>query len=282
LSTTIDFFANDAESVLNSLECSITSHATSRLTIDEVNSLRKPSDALPGRIAAAVLKHCEEQTITGLAAVRTAMDRFETQPESFENWGIVYSSRYLGRSAFAQSLGKYAVEGPWNVSVQVVPHRSLHSPASMLGLTLGCHAPCVGVGGGLDGESDAWLTALSLLEQHSLHGIWLVFSGWEPEVQIDIEGNWLAETRCTALALALQPASVETTGLRLRVIHDRLAPEKIEIPAKSKAIELFERFMATGMNTESMTAMLGGGLRVVIDRHDQAASAGKLVERWAA
>ena len=40
----------------------------------------------------------------------------------------------------------------------------------------------------LDGETDAWLTATSLLDQQSLPGMWLVFSGWEPDKQIDLEG----------------------------------------------------------------------------------------------
>ena len=135
----------------------------------------------------------------------------------------------------------------------------------MVGLTLGCHGPCVGVGGGLDGETDAWLTAVSLLQQETLPGMWMVFSGWEPEVQMNIEGAWLGETRCTALAMALQPVTGGHDGLRLRVVYDSSAREAIEIPAKSTAISLFEGFSAAGMKSSAMTAMLGGGLRAEID-----------------
>lgn len=245
-------------------ECAVTSHASARFTFDEVNALRKLSHELPGNLGNGALRHCDEQTLAGLAAVRDAIKNLQAPPASFQDWGIVASSRYLGRSAFAQSLGKFAVEGPWNVSVQVVPHRSLHSPASMIGLTLGCHGPCVGVGGGLDGETDAWLTAVALLQQESLPGMWLVFSGWEPEVQMDIDGNWLGETRCTALAIALQPVSAGEDRLRLRIVRDTSAPEALEIPAKQTAFSVFEEFAAKGMQNTAMTAMLGGGLRAEI------------------
>lgn len=254
-----------------SLECGVTSHASTRFNFDEVNALRKTSHALPGNVGNGVLRHCDEQTLAALVAVRDAIGCFETPPTTFEDWGIVFSSRYLGRTAFAQSLDKFAIDGPWNVSVQVVPHRSLHSPASMVGLCLGCHGPCVGVGGGLDGETDAWLTAITLLEQHSLPGLWLVFSGWEPEVQIALQGTWLGQTQCTALAMALQPMSAEHVGLRLRVVYDSLAAEELEIPAKNTAISLFENFVASGTKDGAMNLMLGGSLRAQIDYCEAAA-----------
>jgi hypothetical protein len=244
----------------DSLECAVTSYATTRLTYDDVNALRKQSDTLPGALGNSVLRHSDEQTLTALVAVKDAISRFETPPENFQDWGVVFSTRYLGRTAFAQALNKFAVDGPWNVSVQVVPNRSLHSPASMLGLALGCHGPCVGVGGGLDGEPDAWLTATSLLDQQSLPGLWLVFSGWEPDERIDIEGTPLTDTNCTSLALALQPASCANPTARLRIVYDPFAPVALDVPAKTTAMTLFENLVASG-NEQSMTAMLGGGLR---------------------
>ena len=244
----------------DSLECAVTSYATTRLTYDAVNALRKQSDTLPGALGNSVLRHSDEQTLTALVAVKDAISRFEAPPEDFQNWGVVFSTRYLGRTAFAQALNKFAVDGPWNVSVQVVPNRSLHSPASMLGLALGCHGPCVGVGGGLDGEPDAWLTAISLLDQQSLPGIWLVFSGWEPDERIDIEGTPLTETSCTTLALALQPASTANPTARLRIVYDQFSPIALEVPAKTTAMTLFENFIASG-SEQPLTAMLGGGLR---------------------
>ncbi|MEI8016745.1 MAG: hypothetical protein WCH39_01030 [Schlesneria sp.] len=251
---------NETATEHDSLECAVTSYATTRLTYDAVNALRKQSDTLPGALGNSVLRHSDEQTLTALVAVKDAISRFKTPSEGFQNWGVVFSTRYLGRTAFAQALNKFAVDGPWNVSVQVVPNRSLHSPASMLGLALGCHGPCVGVGGGLDGEPDAWMTAISLLDQQSLPGIWLVFSGWEPDERIDIEGTPLTETSCTTLALALQPASTANPTARLRIVYDQFAPIALEVPAKTTAMTLFENFIASG-SEQPLTAMLGGGLR---------------------
>lgn len=244
----------------DSLECAITSYATARIPYDDVQPLRKQSDVLPGNLGNSVLRHSDEQTLTALVAIKDAIERFESPPEHFHDWGIVFSSRYLGRTAFAQSLNKFAVDGPWNVSVQVVPNRSLHSPASMLGLALGCHGPCVGVGGGLDGETDAWLTATSLLDRHQLPGMWLIFSGWEPDERIDIEGTPLTETTCTSLVLALQPDSQTTGAARLKIDYDPSAPTALEIPATVTAMSLFEKFVAEASEGHVLTAMLGGGL----------------------
>ncbi len=248
-----------------SLECAVTAYATSRFSLEDANALRKQSDTLPGNLGNSVLRHSDEQTLAALVAVRDAVNRLPTPPESFDKWGVVFSTRYLGRSAFAQALTKFAVDGPWNVSVQVVPNRSLHSPASMVGLALGCHGPCVGVGGGLDGETDAWITASSLLDQQKLPGMILVFSGWEPDNGIDVEGVPLAVTSCTALVLALQPISTPTSTARLRIVYDPHAPAALEIPAKNTAMSLFEQFVSSGTGGGSLTAMLGGGLCAKMD-----------------
>ena len=255
----------NAASTASSLECSITSYAITRFSFDEVNALRKQSDNLPGSLGNSVLRHSDEQTLAALVAVREAIQQFDATPEAFQEWGVVCSSRYLGRSAFAQALTKFAVDGPWNVSVQVVPNRSLHSPASMVGLALGCHGPCVGVGGGLDGETDAWITATSLIDQQALPGMWLVFSGWEPDEHIDVEGNPLTESRCTALVLALQSVSAVGSKARIRIEYESGLPAAVAVPAASTALQMFESFLSGGDSGPSMVAMLGGGLRASLD-----------------
>lgn len=249
----------------SSLECAVTASATSRFTMEDVNALRKQSETLPGNLGNSLLRHCDEQTLAALVAVRDAVEQLETPPENFHGWGVVFSSRYLGRSAFAQALNKFAIDGPWNVSVQVVPNRSLHSPASMVGLALGCHGPCIGVGGGLDGEPDAWLTATSLLDQQSLPGMWLVFSGWDPDKQIDLDGIPLQDTRCTSLALALQPVSDAQNAARLRIVYDPQAPTVLQVPAATTAMSLFENFVSSAPDAAQLTAPLGGGLCAVVD-----------------
>lgn len=243
------------------LEGAITACAATRLSFDEVNALRKQSATLPGAFGFSVLKHADEQTLAALAAVRDAIADFDSPPESFAGWGIVCSPRYLGRSAFAQSLVKFASEGPWNVSVQVVPNRSLHSPASMVGLGLGCHGPCIGVGGGLDGETDAWITAMSLLDEQSLPGMWLIFTGWEPDEVIDKEGTPLNGACCTALAIALQAKTTESAKGLLRIGIDHSAPIAMEVPAPMTALRIFDQFLAVKDHRGSVSTNLGGCLR---------------------
>ncbi len=264
--STKTFAAQNAAKESSPLDCDVTSFAMSRFSYDDVNALRKQSDTLPGALGNSVLRHSDEQTLTALVAVRDAVARLENAPHDFDQWGVVFSTRYLGRSAFAQALNKFSVDGPWNVSVQVVPNRSLHSPASMVGLALGCHGPCVGVGGGLDGETDAWLTATSLLDQQSLPGIWLIFAGWEPDKRIDIEGTPLTDTNCTALALALQPSLAGPRMATLRLVYDQEAPLELEVPATQTALSQFESFMASERgNGGEMTTPLGGGLCVQME-----------------
>lgn len=249
----------------SSLECSIGSYSWCRMTFDEINAYRKQSDALPGSLGNSLLRHADEQTLAALIAVRDAVERFDAPQNDFAEWGVVCSSRYLGRSAFAQSLIKFAEEGPWNVSVQVVPNRSLHSPASMVGLALGCHGPCVGVGGGLDGESEAWLTAFTLLDQHRLPGMWLVFSGWEPDQPIDVEGNVTPETRCTSLAIALRPAAAEGAQGHVSVTFDHGAPTALPIPAPLTAVTTFQRYASSSVPQQTLRLLLGGGMCAEID-----------------
>lgn len=245
------------------LECAVAAFATIRMTFEEVNALRKKSDSLPGNLGNSLLRHADEQTLAALAAARDTVARMECPPQEFGDWGVVCSTRYLGRKAFAESLTKFAAEGPWNVSVQVVPNRSLHSPGSMVGLALGCHGPCIGVGGGLDGETDAWITAMTLLDQHAMPGMFMIFSGWEPDEHIDVEGKPLTDSRCTSLVLALQPSTAKSSVARLKIGFDANQPTSLEVPAKRTAISLFEEFAAS--NDTPLTAILGGGLCAEMD-----------------
>ena len=246
------------------IDSAVTAFKALRISFEEANALRKQSKALPGDLGNSSLRHADEQTLTALAAVREAWTQYETLPD-FDRWGVVCSSRYLGRSAFADSLTKFAAEGPWNVSVQVVPNRSLHSPASMIGLGLGCHGPCVGVGGGLDGETDAWLTAMTLLQEKKLPGILLVFTGWDADEKVDLEGRQLNQPQCTSLVLALQPSSVTNCAARLRLEMSQGAPFEVPIPAQATALTLFDRFASKRDSMALFSVMLGGGLKATME-----------------
>ncbi|MBC8117283.1 MAG: hypothetical protein H7062_23040 [Candidatus Saccharimonas sp.] len=203
------------------LECGIAAFGIANLDDEKLAVIRKaPQAQMSMPLAPSVARHCDEQTIASLFAVGEALRRMQATASDFKAWGIVASTRYLGRSFFSQSLDKFDREGPWNTSVQVVPHRSLHSPSSTISLALGCHGPNVGVGGAIDGEGQALLTAASMLDEFALPGVWLVLAGWSPELNIDAVGQPTHEARCHALALALKPTSEVPGGLRLRIVPD--------------------------------------------------------------
>ena len=206
---------------VQSVECGIAAFGSVALSNDELAQIRKaPESHLGLPLAASVARHCDEQTIAVLSAVAEAVRQLGAQQTDFKSWGIVASTRYLGRSFFSQALEKFDREGPWNTSVQVVPHRSLHSTSSTISLALGCHGPNVGVGGAIDGEGQALLTAAAMLDEFSLPGVWLVLAGWSPELNIDVVGQPTHEARCHALALALKPTSEVPGGLQLRIVPD--------------------------------------------------------------
>lgn len=248
-----------------SLDCGIAAFSTCRMSFEEVNKLRKQSDAIPGKLGNGTLRHADEQTLCALAATQIVIQKLEGVANDFQNWGVVGSSRYLGRQAFAQSLTRFAAEGPWNVSVQIVPNRSLHSPPSMVGLALGCHGPCVGVGGGLDGETDGWITAASLLEQHHLSGMFLVFSGWDPDEEVDLEGNPLNAAHCTAGVLALQSASASSNIATLKIGYHASAPKQLPVPATCTAFTSIQRFAEGGIDAGLKSINLSGGLRADLE-----------------
>ena len=208
------------------LECGIAAFGIANLDHEKLGVIRKAPEAqMSMPLAPSVARHCDEQTMASLFAVGEAMRRMQATPSDFEAWGIVASTRYLGRSFFSQSLHKFDREGPWNTSVQVVPHRSLHSTSSTISLALGCHGPNVGVGGATDGEGQALLTAASLLDEFALPGVWLVLAGWSPELNVDATGQPTHDARCHALALALKPAGQVPGGLQLRIVPDHDAFE---------------------------------------------------------
>ncbi len=221
---------NDMATVTNepvqTVECGIAAFGSAQLSNDELAAIRKaPEPHLGLPLAASVARHCDEQTIAVLSAVAGAVRQLGTRQTDFASWGIVASTRYLGRSFFSQALDKFDHEGPWNTSVQVVPHRSLHSTSGTISLVLGCHGPNVGVGGAIDGEGQALLTAASMLNEFTLPGVWLVLAGWSPELNVDAVGQPTHEARCHALALALKPTCDVPSGLHLRIVPDHDASD---------------------------------------------------------
>jgi hypothetical protein len=160
------------------------------------------------------LRYSDEQTVAGTAAIFTAMETMGWNAERFASWGVVAASRYLGRANLATALRSFLAEGVWGTSPHLIPHFALHAPAGTISLVLGLHGPNLGVGGGLHAAAEGFLAALTWLAGCVVPGVWLVLSGWSPELIPDHCGSAPPAGECQALALALVGAAVPSVGRR--------------------------------------------------------------------
>lgn len=196
----------------------IVAHGSAALTAAELAAVRQsPSDGVSPRLGPRFhklkpqfLKHSEEQTLAALAAVSAALETGEVAHD-FDRWSIVSSTRYLARTAFAAVIDKYQVDGPWGVSVQAIPHGTPHAVASTLSLALGIHGPSIGVGAAAGDESQALLSAASLLQNPHWPGAWLLFSAWSSEAPAEVvDSHSKAVPTCIAAALAVVNPDLHT------------------------------------------------------------------------
>jgi hypothetical protein len=167
----------------------------------------------------SLLRYADEQSVVGVAATFTAMANMGRPPDSFEGWGIVSASRFVGRANLALALRNFDAEGVWGVSPHLIPHFALHSPSGTISLALGLHGPNLGVGGGVHSTADGFLAALTWLAAGAVPGVWLILSGWSPELVPERRGGPPSSGECLALALALTPANGNSEGfpvVRLR------------------------------------------------------------------
>jgi hypothetical protein len=162
------------------------------------------------------LRYSDEQSIAGTAAVFAAIDGLRVPPAAFEGWGVVAASRYVGRANLSLALRSFLAEGVWSTSPHLIPHFALHSPAGTISLALGLHGPNLGVGGGLYAAAEGFLAALTWISSGRVPGVWLVFSGWNPELIPDRCGSDPSGGECQALALALEPPSGSGRRLEFR------------------------------------------------------------------
>jgi len=186
----------------------------------------------PGRVGGeslptSLLKHADDQTVAGIAAVLRAMDAGGLDATSFRDWGVVAASRFMGRTALAGALLKFKAEGAWGLSPHLIPHRSLHALSGTVSQALKVHGPNFGSGGGPGGAADALLTATALLDGGGLPGVWVVLTGWEPEPITDERGQVITpDCVCDAVALALVPPAPGCPRLSLRVVPAATEPRR--------------------------------------------------------
>ena len=186
------------------VKLAIVASGSARLTMPELAAIRSESlSSFPTTLSPQLLRHSDEQTLCALVAVSKAMQQSAIENLDFDNWAIVSSSRNLGRSAFAAVIDKYRTEGPWGVSVQVIPHCTAHAIAGTISLALASHGPCIGAGSGANAELEALMSVASILRQADWSGAWVVFSGWSPELAIDPAGKPTSDSICLAAAIAV-------------------------------------------------------------------------------
>jgi len=201
--------------------CDLAASASVRVGIESLPELRKQPGPVCGEpLPASFLKHADEQTVVGLAAVYKAIHTFGLQTTCFHDWGVLAAPRFLGRPAMAAALQRFQAEGAWGVSPHLIPHRSLHSISGSISQAFKIHGPNFGVGGGPGAPAEALLAAVSMLEGQRLPGVWVVLSCLDPEQAPDEAGRPAEGTQCVGLALALTPIRSSRCSFRLRVVCD--------------------------------------------------------------
>jgi hypothetical protein len=177
-----------------------------RVAPGDVPALRRKPGPMPEgwvRVPPSLLRNSDEQTVAGTAAVLAAIEAMDWHPDRFGEWGVVGASRFLGRANLATALRSFIAEGVWGTSPHLIPHFALHSPSGTISLALGSQGPNLGVGGGLYAAAEGFLAALTWLAAGVVPGVWLVFSGWAPELAPLPDGESPASGECLALAVAL-------------------------------------------------------------------------------
>jgi hypothetical protein len=212
------------------LAASVVGYRLFRMSPGDVQALRRRPGPVPEgwkRVPPSLLRYADEQTVAGIAAVFAAIEAMATRPERFHDWGVVAASRYLGRANLAIALRSFIAEGVWGTSPHLIPHFALHSQSGTISLALGSHGPNLGVGGGLHSAADGFLTALTWLATGVVPGVWLILSGWSPELVPAPHGNGPPTGECQALALAMVSVGIDDgrPAFRARFPSDRIHAE---------------------------------------------------------
>jgi hypothetical protein len=252
------------------LTAKVMARALFRLRPADLPALRKRPGPVPessARVPPSLLRYADEQTVAGTSAVFTAIAAMGADPGQFETWGVVAATRYLGRANLAVALRTFLAEGVWGTSPHLIPHFALHSASGSISLALGSHGPNLGVGGGLHAISEGFLTALTWLSNGAVPGVWLVLSGWAPELIPDPAGHPPSAGECLALALALVRACDEAGGATVRAVFESSRETGAEPPTDLMSLA---ELMNTGGDPLHETIALDASGRLRIELVDQA------------
>ena len=143
------------------------------------------------------MRHMEDQTAVALEAVRLA--RLMAPDLAFDDWAVLACPLLPGRTTFRDNLKRYAEDGAWAISPQVIPQCSLHSLPGQVSIILGAHGPNLGIGGWPGTEDQVWSAAWAIDLAVEPQGLWLIWTGLET----DLLPSGTSSTRLRALAVAL-------------------------------------------------------------------------------
>jgi hypothetical protein len=198
------------------VSCDLVAWSSYRCSAAELPALRKSPGTLGDEPTPnGLLRHADEQTVVGVAAVLKAVRESGLDPSSFGRWSVLAAPRFLGRAKFEASFPQYRAEGAWAVSPHLIPGHSLHSPSGTISQFLHAHGANLGVSGAPGGECEAFLIAATWLEARWADGVWITLTSREPaetgEVAVAEPGDY------QALALALVDSRPGFEGPRLQI-----------------------------------------------------------------
>jgi len=233
------------------LEAGLLGWGTARADLAAIAGMRKklpswsPPDT-PGHF----LKYSDEQGVLAVAAVDQAIQSAGLDTRQFQKWSIIAAPRFIGRIAGVGTLARFDRGGGPAISPHVIPQHSLHSISGALSILLSSRQPNFGVGGTGDSLAEGLFAALTFPTGNKA-GTLLVATAWEPEPQLDNEGNCTNSPVCHAVALALEASAA--AGKRCGDL--RLVREHESIQARH-VIHWFEN--ASGLCAR-LAALVPGG-----------------------
>lgn len=186
------------------LSASLLGWGTAKADLAAIAGMRKKLPAwAPPDTPGHFLKHADEQTVLAVAALDQAISSASLDVKHFQNWSIVAAPRFIGRIAGVSTLERFGRGGGPAISPHVIPQHSLHSISGALSILLSSRQPNFGIGGTADSLAEGLLAALTFPD-NGRAGTLLVATSWEPEPQLDDQGNCTNAPVCHAVALALQ------------------------------------------------------------------------------
>jgi hypothetical protein len=254
-----------------SLACDVLAHGSMRATPAEIPRLRQhPGPPTGLHVPTTFLKHADDQTVVGMSAVLQAIASHGLGAERFVEWGALAAPRFLGRITMAATLERFAAEGAWAVSPNLIPHRTLHSISGTLSQMLKLHGPNLGIGGGPGALLEVLRIATAMLHGDRLPGLWVVLTGWDPEPVPDRAGEPLAGAHCVGVALALTTARPGWRGRQLRLAHseaNRSSEERCRTTDDLLSLHaLVTALSVPGIRTGTVVWQFEGGERLELEQ----------------